>query len=176
MYWLQDKYTIYVHCRKIYNLFVRTLETGRKTDLWRAFLSCFAAETWVILIVFNCVICDVSAYTVTVSFCRFTWIRYQNALFSPWLTITEVYFTSFDILYYASVHIFCMKININQMTFYRLQFKLWILGNSFNLGEIDFKRHIAPHNFYGLNLSGFNVFIYRCSRHMNIYLPDERNA
>ena len=30
------------------------------------------------------------------------------------------------------------------MTFYRLEFKLWILGNSFNLGEIDFKRHIAP--------------------------------
>ena len=30
-----DKYTIYVHCRKIYNLFVRALETGRKVSLFR---------------------------------------------------------------------------------------------------------------------------------------------
>ena len=28
-------YTIYVHCRKIYNLFVQALETGRKASLWR---------------------------------------------------------------------------------------------------------------------------------------------
>jgi len=27
-------YTIYVHCRKIYNLFVQALETGRKASLW----------------------------------------------------------------------------------------------------------------------------------------------
>jgi outer membrane protease len=27
------KYTIYVHCRKIYNLFVRALETGRKASI-----------------------------------------------------------------------------------------------------------------------------------------------
>jgi len=34
---------IHVHCRKIYNVFVRALETGRKTSLWRS-LSCFAAN------------------------------------------------------------------------------------------------------------------------------------
>jgi hypothetical protein len=39
------KYTIYVHCRKIYNLFVRALETGRKTIIWQAFLACFASST-----------------------------------------------------------------------------------------------------------------------------------
>jgi len=35
-------------------------------------------ETSVFLIVFDDVICDVSAYTVTVSVCRSTWIRYQK--------------------------------------------------------------------------------------------------
>ena len=39
-----SKYTIYVHCQKIYNLFVRTLEKGRKASLWRVFLTCFAAS------------------------------------------------------------------------------------------------------------------------------------
>jgi len=28
------KYTIFVHCWKVYNLFVRALETGRKASLW----------------------------------------------------------------------------------------------------------------------------------------------
>ena len=28
-------YTIYVHCRKIYNLFVQALEIGKKASLWR---------------------------------------------------------------------------------------------------------------------------------------------
>jgi len=36
------------------------------------------AETRVALIVFTGVICDISAYTVTVPLCRFTWIRYQE--------------------------------------------------------------------------------------------------
>ena len=35
-------YTIYVHCQKIYNLFVQALETGRKISIWQAFLACFA--------------------------------------------------------------------------------------------------------------------------------------
>jgi len=39
-----NKYTIYVHCQKIYNLFVCTLETGRKASQWQAFLACFAAS------------------------------------------------------------------------------------------------------------------------------------
>jgi len=34
-------YTIYVLCQKIYNLFVRALETGRKVSLWWVFLACF---------------------------------------------------------------------------------------------------------------------------------------
>jgi hypothetical protein len=36
------------------------------------------AETNIVLIVFNGVICDVGAYPVTVSFCRTTWIRYRK--------------------------------------------------------------------------------------------------
>ena len=37
-------YTIYVHCRKMYNLFVWALETGRKARLAELF-SCFAASS-----------------------------------------------------------------------------------------------------------------------------------
>jgi hypothetical protein len=37
------------------------------------------AETNIILIVFNGVICSVSACTVTISFCSSTWIRYQKS-------------------------------------------------------------------------------------------------
>jgi hypothetical protein len=33
------------------------------------------AESSIVLIVFNGAICDVSTYTVTVSFCHSTWIR-----------------------------------------------------------------------------------------------------
>jgi hypothetical protein len=33
-----------MRCRKIYNLFVRALETGRKVSLWKAFLDCFAVS------------------------------------------------------------------------------------------------------------------------------------
>jgi len=36
------------------------------------------AETSVVLIVFNGVICDVSAYTVTVSFSHSIWSRFQE--------------------------------------------------------------------------------------------------
>ena len=32
------QYTIYVHCRKLYNLFVQTFETDGKTTLWQDFL------------------------------------------------------------------------------------------------------------------------------------------
>jgi hypothetical protein len=101
-------YTIYVHCRKIYNLFALALETDRRASFsslfrsgWKLILysttmyvNCVypaiskspkqlpnflkIAETSVVLIVFNCVVCDVSAYTVVVSFCRSTWIRYQK--------------------------------------------------------------------------------------------------
>jgi hypothetical protein len=39
------RHTIYVHCRYIYNLFVRALETGRIASLWGAFQTCFAAST-----------------------------------------------------------------------------------------------------------------------------------
>jgi len=35
-----DKYTIYVHCRKIYNVFVRALEQIEKRDC----IVCFAAS------------------------------------------------------------------------------------------------------------------------------------
>jgi len=33
-------------------------------------------DTSMVIIVFNGVVCDVSAYTVTVYLCRWTWIRY----------------------------------------------------------------------------------------------------
>jgi hypothetical protein len=35
---------LYLHCHKLYNLFVRTLETGRNASLWRAFLTCFTVS------------------------------------------------------------------------------------------------------------------------------------
>jgi hypothetical protein len=38
-----DNIYIYVHCRKLYNLFVCPLETRIKLSLLLAFLSCFAA-------------------------------------------------------------------------------------------------------------------------------------
>ena len=92
------KYAIYVHCWKIYNLFARALETGRKascSSLFRCecklilylstlYVNCVypaisknskhlpsclkIIKTSVVLIIFNGVICDVSAYTVIVSF------------------------------------------------------------------------------------------------------------
>jgi hypothetical protein len=39
-----NKYTMYVNCRKIYNLCVRALETGRKSTLWQAFVASFPAS------------------------------------------------------------------------------------------------------------------------------------
>jgi len=99
-------YTIYVHCWKMYNLSLRSLETGCKANLFQTFLACLAmstkefadilclscnvkspkqlplclkiAETNVVIIVFNDVLCEVCPYTVTVSFCHSTWIRYQK--------------------------------------------------------------------------------------------------
>jgi len=38
------KYTIYVHCCEVYNLFARAFERGRKTRLWRDILACLAAS------------------------------------------------------------------------------------------------------------------------------------
>ena len=32
------QYTIYVHCRKIYNLFAQAFDTGGKATLWRDFI------------------------------------------------------------------------------------------------------------------------------------------
>ena len=96
---------ISVHCRKIWNLFVRTLEIGRKCSSL-IFLHCFAvsvdpfyifrqcnnikrpqnncsnclkrAKTRVVLIVFDDVLCEVHTYTVAVSYHYSTWIRYQK--------------------------------------------------------------------------------------------------
>jgi len=90
IYYSGNKYTIYVHSRKIYNLFVQTLETDRKAVILqykkspKPLPNCLKiAETSVLLIVFNGVICDVSAYyTVTVSVCRSTRIRYQKCFLS----------------------------------------------------------------------------------------------
>jgi hypothetical protein len=38
------QYTIYVHCRKIYNLFVQAFDTGGKATLWRDFLVVFILQ------------------------------------------------------------------------------------------------------------------------------------
>ena len=46
--------TTYVHCRKIYNLFARALESGKKASLWRAFITCFAeCKLILFLLIFN---------------------------------------------------------------------------------------------------------------------------
>ena len=50
-------------------------------------------ETSVVLIIFNCVISHFRAYTVTVSFCRSTRIRYQNQVHD--YNNTKLYFTPF---------------------------------------------------------------------------------
>jgi hypothetical protein len=92
---LTDRYAISVHRLKIYNLFARALETGRRTSFSSLFRSecklilflttmyvycvypaiskgpkqlpnCLKiTETSVVLVVFKEVICDVSAYTGT---------------------------------------------------------------------------------------------------------------
>jgi hypothetical protein len=41
---VKNKYTIYIQCRKIYNLSVGALETGINVSLWRVFLACFIAS------------------------------------------------------------------------------------------------------------------------------------
>jgi hypothetical protein len=41
--YLQINIQILGHCWKIYNLFLRVLETSKKANLWQAFLACFAA-------------------------------------------------------------------------------------------------------------------------------------
>ena len=82
--------TIYVHCRKIYNLFVRALETSGKSILCRPFLSYFASSANNFCIFQQCtytvfipempkslkhlhgVLCDLGAYITAVSFRRAT--------------------------------------------------------------------------------------------------------
>ena len=118
-------------------MFVRTLETGRKAScsslfrsecklilyLTRMYVHCVypaisetpkhlpnclkIAETSVVLVVFNEVICDVSAYTVTVSFCRSTWIRYQKCF----IRSMSKHWSAFDPLYQYSKSHNC-RINI----------------------------------------------------------------
>ena len=71
-------YITYVYCRIIYNLFVRVLETGRKvsanfifTDNVRIlYLSCVKTKRTAKVFIF--VLCNVRAYTVTVSYRRST--------------------------------------------------------------------------------------------------------
>jgi hypothetical protein len=41
---VKNKYTIYIQCRKIYNLFVGALETGINVSLWGTFLDCFTTS------------------------------------------------------------------------------------------------------------------------------------
>ena len=91
-------YTIYVHCRKIYNLFLRARNWQKSDPLRCECKSILYLTTMyvycvylaiskspkhlrnclkiiarsVVLIVLNDVICDVSPYTVAVSFCRST--------------------------------------------------------------------------------------------------------
>ena len=88
-----NEYTIYLHCRKIYNLFLRALETGRKANLWRVqvnFIFVYyvypaiskspkqeprylnIAETSVVIIILNGVFCEVRGYTVIVAHCGST--------------------------------------------------------------------------------------------------------
>ena len=104
------KYTIYVHCRKIENLFAQALETGKpvckcKLILYLTIMYVYCVypaiskspkqlpnclkitETRVVLNVLKCIICDVSDYTVTFSFCCSTGIRYQKS----YILVSDVY-------------------------------------------------------------------------------------
>jgi hypothetical protein len=103
-------YTIYVHCRKIWNLLVRPLETGRQACLWWAFLDCFAAganELYISYVRILCLSCKwrktitqlsenslnkrIYIRFITISYCRSTCIRYQQSFIRP---VTKQYFIS----------------------------------------------------------------------------------
>ena len=48
---VQDKWTIYVHCWKIWNSFLQALETGRKASFWWTFINALfrsAESKWII--------------------------------------------------------------------------------------------------------------------------------
>ena len=53
------------------------------------------AETSIVLIVFNDIICDVSAYMLLFLSVALSESGTRNALLSPWLNNTEVYLTPF---------------------------------------------------------------------------------
>jgi hypothetical protein len=61
-------------------------------------------ETSVVLIVFNGVICDVRTYTVTVSFCRSTWIRHQKCFIRS-MTLRTLHFFGSPLLVLKSTQL-----------------------------------------------------------------------
>jgi len=100
-----DSIYIYVHCRKLYNLFVCPLETSIKLSVLLAFLSCFAAVVTAFCIFWQSIFIypamspppppqknkinniqllncrkrtETSAYGATVFYGSSTWIRYQK--------------------------------------------------------------------------------------------------
>ena len=75
--------TMYLYC--VYPAISKSLK-----QLWNCLK---ITETRVVLIIFDGIICDVSTYSFTISFCRSIWIR--KALLGPWLNNTEGYLTPF---------------------------------------------------------------------------------
>ena len=71
-------YLIYVHCQKIYNLFVGGLETSRQVSLWLPFLSCSAVSANKLHISLYCM------YIVLVLQCQKAQNNCQNCLKDQW--------------------------------------------------------------------------------------------
>ena len=65
-------YTIYVHCRKMHNLFLRPLETGCKANLFQTFQTCLAMSTKEFADIL-CLSCNVKKSKTTVTLSENSW-------------------------------------------------------------------------------------------------------
>ena len=95
--------TIYVHCRKIYNLFARALETDRRASLWRAFLAYFAASANSFYIQRQCTyIVFILRYQKVQNNCQIFWTEQKQASFNSFSNVTSI--TSVFILLHLCLH------------------------------------------------------------------------
>jgi len=65
-------YTIYVHCWKMYNLSLRSLETGCKANLFQTFLACLAMSTKEFADIL-CLSCNVKKSKTTATLSENSW-------------------------------------------------------------------------------------------------------
>ena len=70
-HWVQMNFIFSVNVRILY-LFCNVKKSKTTAKLSKR------AESSFVLFVFDGVICEISTYTITVSYCRSTWIRYQK--------------------------------------------------------------------------------------------------